>query len=83
MERDGETHFEGMFYLTMYSTHLIYGYIGERERETERETDREENVLFNDALDTFLLRLYWREREGKVLFNEALDTFWLWLYWRE
>ena len=35
-----------MFYLTMHSTHFIYGYMGER------------NVLFNDALNTFYLRLY-------------------------
>ena len=37
-----------MFYLTTHSTHYIYGYMGERER----------NVLFNDALNTFYLRLY-------------------------
>ena len=37
-----------MFYLTTHSTHFIYGYMGERER----------NVLFNDALNTFYLRLY-------------------------
>ena len=36
-----------MFYLTTYSTHFIYGYMG-----------RERNVLFNDALNTFYLRLY-------------------------
>ena len=30
----------------------------ERERETERERERERNVLFNDALNTFYLRLY-------------------------
>ena len=34
-----------MFYLTTHSTHFIYGYMGER------------NVLFNDALNTFYLRL--------------------------
>ena len=37
-----------MFYLTTHSTHFIYGYMGERER----------NVLFNDALNTFYLWLY-------------------------
>ena len=51
-----------IFYLTTHSTHFIYsymegivlfndfiyGYMGERER----------NVLFNDALNTFYLRLY-------------------------
>ena len=36
-----------MFYLTMHSTHFIYGYMA-----------RERNVLFNDALNTFYLRLY-------------------------
>ena len=36
-----------MFYLTMHSTHFIYGYM-----------ERERNVLFNDALNRFYLRLY-------------------------
>ena len=30
----------------------------ERARERERERERERNVLFNDALNTFYLRLY-------------------------
>ena len=30
----------------------------ERERDRERERERERNVLFNDALNTFYLRLY-------------------------
>ena len=34
-----------LFYLTTHSTHFIYGYM-------------EGNVLFNDALNTFYLRLY-------------------------
>ena len=34
--------------LTKYSTHFIYTYMQGRER----------NVLFNDELDTFYLRLY-------------------------
>ena len=38
-----------MFYLTTHSTHFIYGYMEGR---------REGNVLFNDALNTFYLRLY-------------------------
>ena len=51
------------------------------------------NVLFNDALNTFYLRLYGvgpmvkdhsdRERGigiGNVLFNDALNTFYLRLY---
>ena len=36
-----------MFYLTTHSTHFIYGYM-----------EGERNVLFNDALNTFYLRLY-------------------------
>ena len=35
-----------MFYLTTHSTHFMYDYM------------RERNVLFNDALNTFYLRLY-------------------------
>ena len=41
---------------------------------------KEGNVLFNDALNTFYLRLYGRERERNVLFNDALNTFYLRLY---
>ena len=41
--------------------------------------ERERNVLFNDALITFYLRLYGR-KEGDVLFNDALNTFYLRLY---
>ena len=35
------------------------------------------HVLFNDALNTFYLRLY---GERNVLFNDALNTFYLRLY---
>ena len=68
-----------MFYLTTHSTHFIYGYM-------------EGNVLFNDALNTFYLRLNGvrhmvkdhsdseRERERNVLFNDTLNTFYLRLY---
>ena len=38
-----------MFYLTMHTTHIIYGYMEGR---------RKGNVLFNDALNTFYLQLY-------------------------
>ena len=38
-----------MFYLVKHSTHFIYGYM---------EEVRKENVFFNDALNTFYLRLY-------------------------
>ena len=54
---------------------------------------KEGNVLFNDTLSTFYLRLYGvghmvkdhsdRERgrkEGNVLFNDTLSTFYLRLY---
>ena len=57
----------------------------ERERErnvtllTRKERERERNVLFNDARNTFYLRLYVR-KEGNVLFNDAINTFYLRLY---
>ena len=44
---------------------------------------KEGNVLFNDALNTFYLRLYGvghLVKEGSVLFNDALNTFYLRLY---
>ena len=41
-----------MFYITMHSTHFIYGYMKGR---------KEGNVLFNDALNTFYLQLYGRK----------------------
>ena len=47
------------------------------------ERERERNVLFNDALNTFYLRLYVKgpfRKEGNVLFNDALNTFYLRLY---
>ena len=56
--------------------------------------ERERNVLFNDELSTFYLRLSMvkdhsdsekgnpllNKKEGNVLFNDALNTFYLWLY---
>ena len=42
----------------------------------------EGNVLFNNALNTFYLRLYGR-KEGNVLINDALNTFYLRLYGRK
>ena len=46
-----------MFQLTTHSTHFIYGYMASDHSDTEkRETER--NVLFNDAFNTFYLRLY-------------------------
>ena len=41
-----------LFYLTTHSTHFIYGYMEGR---------KEGNVLFNDALTTFYLRLGYME----------------------
>ena len=41
----------------------------------------EGNVLFNDAPNTFYLRLYGvRRMEGNFLFNDILNTFYLRLY---
>ena len=51
-----------MFYLTTHSTHFIYGYMASdiwlRTILIVRKELRERNVLFNDALNTFYLRLY-------------------------
>ena len=87
-----------MFYLTRHSTHFIYGYMTSdiwlRTILIVRKGERERNVLFNDALNTFYLRLYdvrhmvkdhsdsekGRERERNVLFNDTLNTFYLRLY---
>ena len=82
-----------MFYLTTHSTHSIYGYMasadrsatveqeGRKEGTKEGRKEGERNVLFNDTLNTFYLRLYGvRERERNVLFNDTLNTFYLRLY---
>ena len=51
-----------MFYLTTHSTHFIYGYMASdiwlRTILRHILRERERNVLFNDALNTFHLRLY-------------------------
>ena len=49
-----------MFYLTTHSTHFIYGYMASDIwlRTILIVRERERNVLFNDALNTFYLRLY-------------------------
>ena len=44
-----------MFYLTTHSTHFIYRYIVKDHSARER---KEGTVLFNDALNTFYVRLY-------------------------
>ena len=77
-----------MFYLMMHSTHFTYGYMGTDHSNSE---GKEGSVLFNDALNTFYLRLYGvrhmvkdhsnsKRKEGNVLFNNALNTFYLRLY---
>ena len=48
-----------MFYLTMYSTHFIYGYmVSDIWLRTIQIEKKEENVLFNNVLNTFYLWLY-------------------------
>ena len=50
-----------MFYLTTHSTHFIYGYMASDiwlRTILIMRNERERNVLFNDALNTFYLRLY-------------------------
>ena len=47
-----------MFYLTTHSTHFIYGYMASDIWLRTTQIARERNVLFNDALNTFHLRLY-------------------------
>ena len=46
-----------IFYLTTHSIHFIYGYMVKDHSESERGR-KEGNVLFNDTLNTFYLRLY-------------------------
>ena len=66
-EKEGR---KDMFYLTMHSTHFIYGYMVKYLSDRERANllpphrllflinSKEGNILFNDALSTFYLRLY-------------------------
>ena len=46
---------------------MVYERERERDRETERETKggTERHVLFNDALNTFLFTVIWRQTYGK------------------
>ena len=44
-----------MVYLTTHSTHFIYGYMAS---DIWYKVRKEGNVLFNDARNTFYLRLY-------------------------
>ena len=47
-----------MFYLTTHSTHFIYAYMTSDIWLRTIQIAKEGNVLFNDALNTFYLRLY-------------------------
>ena len=87
-----------MFYLTTHSTHFIYGYMASVMImiliiAVVRKEGRK--CLFNDALNTFHLRLYGVSDDNdddvdyspvivrkarNVLFNDALNTFYLRLY---
>ena len=53
---------EGNLYLTTHSTHFTYGYmtsdIMANDHSDSQRGRKEGNVLFNDALNTFYLRLY-------------------------
>ena len=46
-----------IFYLTMHSTHFIYGYMAS-DIYGKGPQRKEGNILFNDALNTFYLQLY-------------------------
>ena len=72
-----------MFYLTTHSTHFIYGYMASDIwlRTILIVSERERNVLFNDTLNTFYLRLY-GEREKCFILRRTqhiLST----VIWRE
>ena len=86
MESVDEEGRKEMFYLTMHSTHFIYGYMESVDEEGRKEMfyltthsthfiysymesgrgRKEGNVLFNDALNTFYLRLYGVGRRGPL-----------------
>ena len=51
---------KGMVYLKTHSTHFIYGYMAVQQTEG--------NGLFNDALNTFYLRLYGSTTNGRKCF---------------
>ena len=60
---DSERGRKEMFYLTTHSTHFIYSYmasvpVNEGINQLKEKGRKEGNVLFNDALNTFYLRLY-------------------------
>ena len=54
-----------MFYLTMHSTHFIYSYmVSDIWLRTILIVRKERNVLFNDALNTFLFTVIWHKTYG-------------------
>ena len=55
---------------------------GRVDRPPTRLTWQEGNVLFNDALNTFYLRLYGKKKVKFVLFNDATGTHWFLSYHR-
>ena len=59
-----------MFYLTTHSTHLIYSYM------------EEGNVLFNDTLNTFHLRLY-GGRKKEMFYLMTHSTHFIYGYMEE
>ena len=55
----------------MHSTHFIYDYMEGR---------TEGNVLFNDALNTFYLRLYGREGQKEMFYLTMHSTHFIYDY---
>ena len=55
----------------MHSTHFIYDYMEGR---------TEGNVLFNDALTTFYLRLLWNEGRKEMFYLMMLSTHFIYDY---
>ena len=60
-----------MVYLTTHSTHFIYGYMAS---DIWYKVRKEGNVLFNDARNTFYLRLY---GVGHMVKDERKEMFYL------
>ena len=85
-----------MFYLTMHSTHFIYGYmvsdIWLRTTQIVREETRcryslqlygfegRKEMFYLMTHSTHFIYSYMASKEGNVLFNDALNTFYLQLY---
>ena len=59
-----------MFYLTMHSTHFIYGYMAldpvvDDTEIVNRNEGRKEMFLFNDSFNTFYFKVIWHQSYGK------------------